>query len=1100
MNITLISQCSKNALVETRRILDQFAERRGERTWQTAITQNGLDTLRRLLRQTARKNTAVACHWIRGKDHSELIWIVGDARQFNERGATPTNTTSRDILRANDENDWHSAESIRLLASLAALFHDFGKACAAFQAKLKPDKSKRPLADAYRHEWISLRLFEAFVAGEGDEGWLARLTRLPASAADDCLGQLIRDGLDTRIVSPFAKLQGLAQIVGWLIVSHHRLPTPETLRLEGMQKLPQGIESQWCGQRADSNKNEIEDCWTFERGLPFASQHWRKHAGKLAVALQQQLARQPLTNPNSPYLLHLSRLALMLADHYYSSQPSHERYGDKVAETHALYANTDRDTGALKQRLDEHLIGVEVNASRIVRALPQLAEQLPGLVHRGFRKRSESAFAWQNRAFELAEGLRSRSEEQGFFGVNMASTGCGKTLANGRILYGLADVRRGARFTVALGLRTLTLQTGDAYRERLCLGDDEMAVMVGGAAVREMHEHQREKQREISQAEASGTESSAQLVADYSPVYFEGALADGPLNSWLKQSPAATKLLNAPILVCTIDHMIPASESTRGGHQIPPMLRLMSSDLVLDEPDDFGIDDLPALSRLVHWAGLLGSRVLLSSATLPPALIEGLFEAYRAGRTEYQQHRGRPQKSVQICCAWFDEFAAEASEQAEIGSYRAAHQVFVGQRLARLSKAPPRRHAEILPLHIARASRENVCADLVDALQPAIARLHTANQQTDPATGKRVSIGLIRMANIDPLTMVARSLFARGANPNQRIHLCVYHSRHPLLVRSAIEQRLDRLLKRHNPQALFADAELRQQLDQHAEKDQIFIVLATAVAEVGRDHDYDWAIVEPSSIRSIIQLAGRIRRHRTKSYTGTNLLLLDSNVLHLVEGQGKPVFLRPGFEHESEKDFQLHSHRLCELLTAEQLARIDAASRICERPTLDAQNNLVDLEHARLHNLMQGAANGGKQLSAAAPLWWQTPVHLSGYLQKKQPFRQDPLGRQRYGLLPDDDGKVGFYRFEDNGETTPVSNLLHPIPSSFTTGLGISLWGDSDYVSALNRLAEQMNLDPAECAKKFGTLELPFKGFEDGRGIPEEWAYSHALGFSRFRE
>ena len=100
MNVLLISQCSKNALAETRRILDQFAERRGERTWQTAITQHGLDTLHRLLRQTARKNTAVACHWIRGKDHSELLWIVGDARQFNERGATPTNTTSRDILRA----------------------------------------------------------------------------------------------------------------------------------------------------------------------------------------------------------------------------------------------------------------------------------------------------------------------------------------------------------------------------------------------------------------------------------------------------------------------------------------------------------------------------------------------------------------------------------------------------------------------------------------------------------------------------------------------------------------------------------------------------------------------------------------------------------------------------------------------------------------------------------------------------------------------------------------------------------------------------------------------------------------------------------------
>jgi len=45
MNVLLISQCDKRALTETRRILDQFAERRGDRTWQTPITQDGLDTL-----------------------------------------------------------------------------------------------------------------------------------------------------------------------------------------------------------------------------------------------------------------------------------------------------------------------------------------------------------------------------------------------------------------------------------------------------------------------------------------------------------------------------------------------------------------------------------------------------------------------------------------------------------------------------------------------------------------------------------------------------------------------------------------------------------------------------------------------------------------------------------------------------------------------------------------------------------------------------------------------------------------------------------------------------------------------------------------------
>src|SRR5690606_9613757 len=99
VNVLLVSQCSKNALKETQRILDQYAERRGLRTWQAPITQAGLDTLRRLLRRTARKNTAVACHWIRARDHSELLWIVGDARRFNAAGAVPTDTTIRNVLR-----------------------------------------------------------------------------------------------------------------------------------------------------------------------------------------------------------------------------------------------------------------------------------------------------------------------------------------------------------------------------------------------------------------------------------------------------------------------------------------------------------------------------------------------------------------------------------------------------------------------------------------------------------------------------------------------------------------------------------------------------------------------------------------------------------------------------------------------------------------------------------------------------------------------------------------------------------------------------------------------------------------------------------------
>lgn len=219
MNILLIAQCEKRALVETRRILDQFAERRGDRTWQTPITQAGLDTLRKLLRKTARRNTAVACHWIRGKDHSELLWLVGDASRFNEQGAVPTNTTRRDVLRAADENDWHCGEDIKLLAQLAALLHDLGKASVAFQQRLQGTVREKNL---YRHEWVSLRLFLAFVGKDDDATWLARLAN--PTADDDASwlapNRYLRDGLDAQTPPPSKGCRHwLPQLPGWLLLT-----------------------------------------------------------------------------------------------------------------------------------------------------------------------------------------------------------------------------------------------------------------------------------------------------------------------------------------------------------------------------------------------------------------------------------------------------------------------------------------------------------------------------------------------------------------------------------------------------------------------------------------------------------------------------------------------------------------------------------------------------------------------------------------------------------------------------------------------------------------------------------------------------------------
>ena len=98
MMVIFVSQCEKKALSRTRRVLDAFADRIGDNTWQTVITQEGLNAVKKLLRKTASKNTAVSCHWIRSRSRSELVWIVGRVHAFNHRGIVPVNFTTKEVI------------------------------------------------------------------------------------------------------------------------------------------------------------------------------------------------------------------------------------------------------------------------------------------------------------------------------------------------------------------------------------------------------------------------------------------------------------------------------------------------------------------------------------------------------------------------------------------------------------------------------------------------------------------------------------------------------------------------------------------------------------------------------------------------------------------------------------------------------------------------------------------------------------------------------------------------------------------------------------------------------------------------------------------
>ena len=1170
MNVLFISQCNKRALAETRRILDQFAERRGERTWQTPITQAGLDTVRKLLRQTARKNTAVACHWIRGRDHSELLWVVGDASQFNDQGAVPTNTTASNVLRADDENAWHQLPLMTALAALAALLHDLGKATQAFQDKLKnPGLRER---NHYRHEWVSVRLFQAFVGQDDDAGWLQRLAAhadadadaqaLEAEWLDHAGGRLLRDGLDEPQAQqhlPFARLPPLAQAVAWLVFTHHRLPClpveksqdvdphdtederrihhrfgarPRFLNSNVVDDMLLRISADWNEPRERTEPSTVQAHWHFPHGLPVTQPAWRKQAGRYARKLLElsQTAGQG-TVLHDPFAMHVARLCLMLADHHYSGLTDPAARAPHLSKDYPLYANTrsnyyqnnscsrlmdKRQSPLLNQTLDEHLLGVQAHATLVARSLPSLTRSLPALKnHKPLKKRSaDPRFAWQDKAADLAVSVSARAAHGGAFIVNMASTGCGKTLGNARVMNALADPATGLRCAFAMGLRTLTLQTGRVFQNDLQLSDEQLAIQVGGAASRALFEYWEQ------QAEATGSASGQALLDEAGTVLYEGN-DQHPLLQRLTDDAKAHALIAAPLLVCTVDHLTPATESLRGGRQIAPMLRLLTGDLVLDEPDDFDMADLPALTRLVHWAGLLGSRVLLSSATLPPALVEGLFLAYRAGRSVYQRHRSeRPSEPVNICCLWIDEFHQATQGCADGAAFREAHTRYVHKRVAKLQQSEVRRLAQIAPLpenwhSMEEAERRKDFARLV-LEQAWQLHQHPHNHSTDTASGKRVSLGLIRMANIAPLYDVALAMYAPDALPPElqgqvRIHLCVYHSQFPLLLRSAIEQQLDTLLNRrgarvdHDP-ALLRPA-LRALIDSHPEPHHLFIVLGSPVTEVGRDHDYDWAVVEPSSMRSLIQLAGRVRRHRPGAVGGVNMVVLDSNLRHYKKPD-KPAYEKPGFETE-HAPFQLKSHHLHDLLAraigTNAAWAVDAQPRIA----LPADNKLLpsrrwtDLEHARMHDSLLPKPQGTATPTHAACLQWHEPqpetprsLWLTGLLPQFQRFRQDDQKRDDVALLPDEEEETLLLHRVQDGERryeklyVPIhQSLCHPVPAAQLASPSVSPWPQVGLMEELAALAQARGLSLEQCAERYATASLP----ESQAG----WRWNERLGFSK---
>lgn len=1081
--VIFISQCEKNALSKTRRVLDAFANRIGDNTWQTIITHQGLLAVKMLLRKTASKNTAVGCHWIRSRSRTKLMWVVGNKSKFNVQGVVPVNMTRANIEIYKDNYTWQTLDIIYYAACIAGLFHDFGKANVLFQKKLRPRNPKEDNKnyEPYRHEWVSLRLFQSFVGEKNDEEWLDALSEVEKDQGESCY----RDGID-RVAffnHPFINLQPFAQLVAWLILTHHKLPLvpswKEGICAPSLTKvdhwLYRGLEPIWNSFNCKELFSEelIKNNWDFAQGLPYRSRKWRSNACILASEAKIKLKNLPMHDFLNDHIFssHLARLGLMLADHFYSAQETVKE--EWQSPYYHVFANTYPKTRKLKQQLDEHLIGVAHHAKLIIKAIAKLNRSLQSLPEINFLinktpKEFRKKFGWQDNAKNLANKLSEVSVTNGFFGINMASTGTGKTLGNAKIMYALGEFTGRKRFSVALGLRTLTLQTGREYRKELELNNEQLAIAVGGTAVKLLFEnaerHAKQENIDADQLE-TGSESEEEYLDPDLTVDYEGDIYPHSLTPWTAKNERIEKLLQAPVLVCTIDHLIPATEGTKGGKQIAPMLRLLTSDLIIDEPDDFNLEDLPALCRLIYWAGMLGSRVLLSTATMPPALTEAAFQAYQAGWQQFAKANIADWKG-DISCAWFDEVNTTSAEVKKLEDFKASHTEFVKKRIKYLNNYSQIKHLGSI-LKIEAIDNEPVITTLAKIAQKAAVELHALHGQV--ISQKKVSIGLIRMANINPLVAMGKELVNLNLPADTEVHWCVYHSRFPLAIRSYLENKLDTILKRNTKSGVWPPREFLASLDQFKKQNQLFIVLASPVAEVGRDHDYDWAIIEPSSMRSIIQVAGRVLRHRDKLPLQPNILLLDKNIKCL-QGEGKTIcFDKPGFEL-ARFHLKMQHHDLVSILNKQQYQTINAIQRIVEPKEYNNNftTNLVALEHKALFEQLltrQDSAN----------IWWKNNPYWCGEVQKQQRFRESPKDEALYLLLENDQA---LWKWKNEnvypakfGELSGAGICIKPV-KNLSQARGNHFWFELDALTIYRELAHDLGKEPKEIGYQFGEVRV----------------------------
>ncbi len=688
----------------------------------------------------------------------------------------------------------------------AALLHDVGKQNAGFQSSLL-DKGY----NNYRHEFYSMMFLANIVKKNNiktDREFLQFMMQTKDFKPYLSLGNreiidVVYKGVDMPIFGN----------IYYICATHHRMVPGVYERNDNVIEFTVGEY-----QRSDSSASDI-----FPDGKKYLWEYPEWHNSLYSVC--ESLLDLLDDNCSTSHLYEICGIhgttIFRMGDYFASANklPS-------AVDTGEFYANTTLVDGVsvLADTLLTHKLKVY---NGVLKAFSFYFADVPSVdIPASLLEPAHGRYEWQNRAVELAQNSSSGLPSLTFM---FAGTGTGKTKTAVKLIGAL---RNKLRFNTLLSLRSLTLQTGDAYLKEVGLGYNDCSIIIGSKVSELMHNADKLDEKFDGYAVINKRQIDAG-DREY-------------LSVFAGKSKRKVPCYFTPVICSTVDMLIDGVTKT----DIISRLRLSNSDLILDEIDSYSEEDHFVICQMIFVAACSGRNIIVASATMPEETVKAIHMAYEHG---IRVHNAFQEQDSGYSVFFVSEHIADYIDlKCDANQFESAYRASIEKHIACLQAV--KRRVEYVPM------RNDAGADeYFDTVYNQIGMM--ANNHFVVGDKGRISIGIVRFNNV---STVRRFMAYCQGRDNHR-YIC-YHSRFPNVIKGKMEKYLLGLMNRKYVNGVDPATLITGDIG-----DGVIILVTSPIVETGRDFDADWAITEPCSNHSLVQLAGRVLRHRDIEVTHPNV-------------------------------------------------------------------------------------------------------------------------------------------------------------------------------------------------------------------------------------